>query len=175
MDQPELENWESLYDEFAGRLLLFAKQFVGCAAAAEDVVQEGFVKFWKRREEHGVDSLESRLFGCVRWAALDWLRKSRRTRRREDLYGESEAVAVESRSFSRPIENQETADLLEAALKDLPREQREVVVLKVWGGLTLREIGDALDISPNTAASRFRYAVGSLKKNLKIVDYAEEL
>ena len=48
----------------------------------------------------------------------------------------------------------------------LPEEQREVVVMKVWGELTFEAIGQVLDVSPNTAASRFRYAIKALRKAL---------
>ena len=154
-------------------MLLFAKQFVSCSVSAEDVVQEGFLRFWKTRNSRESRSIESHLFGCVRWAALDWLRKCSRSRKREERYGLEEANDQESRSFDCPIEMQETAQRVEEALSGLPEEQREVVVLKIWGGLTLQEIGDALDISPNTAASRYRYATSALRRTLQVKDYAE--
>ena len=49
-------------------------------------------------------------------------------------------------------------------MKSLPVEQREVVVLKIWGGLTFQCIGEAIHASPDTAASRYRYALQSLRK-----------
>jgi len=49
----------------------------------------------------------------------------------------------------------------------LPHDQREVLVLKIWNELTFSEIGDALGISQNTAASRYRYALAHLKKSLQ--------
>jgi len=49
----------------------------------------------------------------------------------------------------------------------LPDEQREVVILKIWNELTFAEIAQILEISQNTAASRYRYALGALKKNLQ--------
>lgn len=52
------------------------------------------------------------------------------------------------------------------ALTDLPPEQREVVVLKVWQGRTFDEIGRLLGISPNTASSRYRYALEKLRAAL---------
>ncbi len=55
---------------------------------------------------------------------------------------------------------------LAAALESLPREQREVLVMKIWNELTFAEIAQALEISQNTAASRYRYALGALKKTL---------
>jgi RNA polymerase sigma-70 factor (ECF subfamily) len=53
-----------------------------------------------------------------------------------------------------------------AALKLLPGEQREVLTLKIWNELTFAEIASALGISQNTAASRYRYALATLKKHL---------
>lgn len=51
----------------------------------------------------------------------------------------------------------------------LPPEQREVVFLKVWTGLTFAEIADVLATSANTAASRYRYGIEKLRRDLKDV------
>ncbi|NIP98822.1 MAG: sigma-70 family RNA polymerase sigma factor, partial [Akkermansiaceae bacterium] len=56
--------------------------------------------------------------------------------------------------------------LLEEALKELPKKFSEVIVMKIWGGRTFAEIGDILDISMNTAASRYRYGIEALRKRL---------
>jgi RNA polymerase sigma-70 factor (ECF subfamily) len=53
---------------------------------------------------------------------------------------------------------------LAAAVDRLPVGQREVLVMKIWNDLTFAEIGQALGISQNTAASRYRYALAALKK-----------
>jgi RNA polymerase sigma-70 factor (ECF subfamily) len=50
------------------------------------------------------------------------------------------------------------------AVMALPREQREVVVLHVWGGLTFEEVGRATGVAANTAASRYRYGLEKLRK-----------
>ena len=56
---------------------------------------------------------------------------------------------------------------IEAALQRLPAEQREVLVLKIWNELTFEQIAETLGIPPNTAASRYRYALAALRKELK--------
>ena len=56
---------------------------------------------------------------------------------------------------------------LAAALGELPAEQRAVAHLKLWGGLTFEEIAAALEIPPNTAASRYRYALDKLRDRLR--------
>ena len=56
---------------------------------------------------------------------------------------------------------------LSTALGELPAEQRAVVHLKLWGGLTFEEIAAALEIPPNTAASRYRYGLDKLRGQLR--------
>jgi RNA polymerase sigma-70 factor (ECF subfamily) len=63
--------------------------------------------------------------------------------------------------------NQEAALALEKALAKLPEEQREVVVMRVWSGLTLEEMATAVGAPLNTIASRYRYALDKLREHLK--------
>jgi RNA polymerase sigma-70 factor (ECF subfamily) len=55
---------------------------------------------------------------------------------------------------------------VERALRELPPEQREVVVLRIWGEMTLAEVAAVLDVPANTVASRYRYALDRLRKVL---------
>ena len=83
---------------------------------------------------------------------------------KNDLGGGSEAEPASEPQFDWDDETQST---LAAAVGSLPCDQREVLVLKIWNELTFNEIGSALGISQNTAASRYRYALVNLKKNLQ--------
>jgi RNA polymerase sigma-70 factor (ECF subfamily) len=106
------------------------------------------------------------LYAAVRTCALDYRRSGERRTRREanpavDVLREDDAF------FDHTVEQREDAALLESALRELPPEQREVVVLRVWGGLTFAEIATALDQSINTVTSRHRYALEALRRELK--------
>ena len=68
--------------------------------------------------------------------------------------------------YQRGLEAKERNSILEGAVQQLSKDQQEVVVLKIWGELTFQEIADTLQISNNTAASRYRYALDKLKKLL---------
>lgn len=154
------DNWRSCFAELGPGLLLFARQWVRSAADAEDIVQEAFVKFWRRN--HSIDN-RALLYATVRSIALDFIRRdSRRARREQIAYAE----AAESTEPEFRFED-ETQMALAAALERLPHDQREVVVMKVWNELTFAEIAEALGISQNTAASRYRYALSGLKKILQ--------
>jgi RNA polymerase sigma-70 factor (ECF subfamily) len=153
------ESWKTCFSELAPGLLLFARQWVRSGADAEDIVQEAFVKFWRRN--HNIDN-RALLYATVRSIALDLIRRdSRRARREAEAYVEA-AQAVEPQ-FEIANESQR---LVGGAVDRLPHEQREVLVMKIWNDLTFAEIAEALGISQNTAASRYRYALAALKKDL---------
>jgi len=157
--------WESCYRELAPRLLLFARQWVPSAADAEDVVQTAFVKFWRHRPDAQPDHYPL-LYSAVRTCALDFQRGRERRQRRE-ANPDAEILREDATFFDHAVERREEAALLEAALRELPPEQREIVVLRVWGGLTFAEIAMTLNQSINTVASRYRQALETLRRDLK--------
>lgn len=153
------EHWKICFAEAAPGLVLFARQFVRSIADAEDIVQEAFVKFW--RKQHPIDN-RALLFATVRSTAFDLLRRDSRRARRE-----AEAVAeIDPAVAPQFDETSDSQRALAAAIHRLPVEQREVLVMKIWNELTFAEIATVLSISQNTAASRYRYALAALKKNL---------
>ena len=154
------ENWKNCFSEVAPGLLLFARQWVHSAADAEDVVQEAFVKFWRRN--HNIDN-RALLYSAVRSIALDFVRRDTRRARRETTVSSEAEPAIEPHF---ELEN-DTQSALATAVDSLPRDQREVLVLKIWNDLTFSEIAGTLGISQNTAASRYRYALSNLKKSLQ--------
>jgi RNA polymerase sigma-70 factor, ECF subfamily len=154
------DDWQTCFRQLGPALLLFARRWTNCRAEAEDIVQEAFVRFWRRQ-----DSVQNRalLYATVRSTALDRLRSAERRARRET------AAALESEPHFEPqfTTADEGQQMLAAAVERLPNEQREVVILKIWNELTFAEIGQVLEISQNTAASRYRYALAALKNNLQ--------
>ena len=155
------EDWKTCFSESAPGLLLFARQWVRSGADAEDIVQEAFVRFWRRN--HNVEN-RALLYATVRSVALDLIRRdSRRARREAAAFSEMEPSVEPQFAFE-----DESQRALGAAVDRLPHEQREVLVMKIWNELTFAEIGQALEISQNTAASRYRYALAALKKNLPL-------
>ena len=154
------EDWKRCFAEIAPGLLLFARQWVQSAADAEDVVQEAFVKFWRRN--HNIEN-RALLYAAVRSIALDFVRRDKRRARREaTVFAETDPATEPQFEWE-----DETQGALASAVGSLPHDQREVLVLKIWNELTFNEIAGALGISQNTAASRYRYALSNLKKSLQ--------
>ncbi|MBN1674396.1 MAG: sigma-70 family RNA polymerase sigma factor [Kiritimatiellae bacterium] len=159
-------DWTKLIDQYGPALLLYARQWTPSHADAEEVVQEGFVRFWRAGGETAVEPAP-RLFAAVRRAAIDLARSRARRAAREQKAGET--LYEEPAQFERVetgLEREERRAAIERALGRLPPEQREVLVMKIWGDLTFSQIGETLGISPNTAASRYRYALAALRDTL---------
>ena len=159
--------WPQWLGEHGPALLLLARQWVSTRADAEDVLQEAFLRFWRSREraDEPIADPVAFLYGCLRGCALDWLRGERRRKGREAATARPEGDA---RLFDAPgqAEQDERRRRIEAALGRLPEAQREVLVMKIWGGLSFPQIAASLEIPADTAASRYRYALPKLRQEL---------
>jgi RNA polymerase sigma-70 factor, ECF subfamily len=166
-DKCNHETWQDWFHRYGPKLLLCARQWTCSVADAEDIVQEAFVRYW-RHQRHLPGEPMALMVTSIRRAALDLLRRDHRRVGREEraFTGERENIAL----FQLPLEGEERRAGIEDALRRLPPEQREVLVLKIWGELTFEEIGSELVVSPNTAASRYRYALAALRQELTAAD-----
>jgi RNA polymerase sigma-70 factor (ECF subfamily) len=170
---PSTIAWREWLAEHAPRLILFARQQSRSSEDAEDIVQDALVKLVEKLDAGefvgGQEAWMPYLYTTIRRLSIDLGRRDDRRRRREDVVG-GEAEIDQREAFHPWFESEssddETRTLLEAGLKELPPKFAEVVVMKVWGERTFAEIGEALEISPNTAASRYRYGLEALKKKL---------
>ena len=152
--------WQIWLDRHGAALVLLARQWAPSQADAEDVVQEAFIRFWRSRQR--VAEPAAFLYACVKRCALDAQRGRQRQLRREAATARPEA----ERLFAGSLEQEERQVAIEAALRRLPENQAEVLVMKIWGGLSFPQIAAALEISGHTAASRYRYALAKLREEL---------
>jgi len=154
------DDWTDWLDRHGSALVLLARAWVPTHTDAEDVVQEAFVRFWRARDR-AADPI-AYLFGCVKRCALDWVRARGRQAPREAVAARPEGEPL----FDGPLEQGERRAAVATALDALPDAQREVLVMRVWGGLSFPQIAAALGIPTDTAASRFRYALVKLRERL---------
>lgn len=162
-DPANHDSWRQWFHQHGPRLLLCARLWTRSLADAEDVVQEAFVRFW--RHQRNLDGEpQALLVTSIRRAAVDLGRREDRRAAREWQAGEIAGDA--GPLFEARVDDLERIQAIETALRRLPSEQREVLVLKIWGELTFEQIAGQLAISPNTAASRYRYALAALRKEL---------
>lgn len=149
----------ALYARDGAALFRVAVALLGSPADAEDAVQEVFVGLAQARGTlSAVGNLRAYLFTALRHAAAKAAAR-RRADRRAPL--PDTLAAPEPRGLAAG-----PAAELERALAALPADRREVLALKIDAGLTFREIAGVLGVSPNTAASRYRYALAELRAAL---------
>lgn len=154
----QAENLARLIDVYAAPLELYARQWCDDAA---DVVQLAFVRLIE--QEPIPDYPVPWLYRVVRNTALLDRRSNQRRRRHEtnaadgaaDWFVPSVEDAIDSKDAAR-------------ALGELPAEQREVVIARLWGGLTFLQIGELMDTSSSTAHRRYEDALCILRKRLGV-------
>ena len=148
-----------LLDAHADALELFAAQW---SLAPADVVQEAFVEL--ARQPEVPQNAKAWLYRVVRNRAISEARSAARRRRRERNVS---SAATEAGAWFRAISGAELdpADAAEA-IGELADEMREVVVARIWGGLTFEQIGEMSGISAATAFRRFEAAIGLLRTRL---------
>jgi RNA polymerase sigma factor (sigma-70 family) len=144
-----------LVDEHAAALELYARQWY---AAPEDVVQEAFLKLVTMRSvPHNVVPW---LFRVVRNKAISLWRSAQRRRMHETLAGGCRLFADEPSVLD--------GEAVSGALETLPAEEREVITLHLWGGLTFVEIAEVMDSSASTVHRWYLAGLNHLRERLDV-------
>jgi len=164
-------DWKRWLSENGHRLLVYARGWARCQQDAEDLVQEAVLRLWNLQQETGGGVPDVPLaLSTIRFCGLNRHRSDSRRRKREEsiIYlNDFEDVWLDP-----AVEDDEEALMLRDAVQRLSPKLREVVTMKVWGGLTFAQISESLAISPNTAASRYRYALEQLAQGMRRVKEA---
>ncbi|MBN2216907.1 MAG: sigma-70 family RNA polymerase sigma factor [Pirellulales bacterium] len=143
-----------LLDEQAPALVLYARQWCDMP---EDVVQEAFISLL--RQSRKVDNPVGWLYRVVRNGAINASRKASRRSRHERSAAHQGEPWFESRNGQRL-----DAERLVVALDELPIDQRETVVARLWGNLAWEEIAQLTETSSTTAYRRFQTALAFLRE-----------
>ena len=149
-----------LFDEQAAQLILYGRALGLSHGEAEDVLQETFLSLLQMPSPPA----KARHY-CVRAF------RNRALNHRRSLWRRLTREWESLRWFERSPDETPAERAAMRCLAELPVEQREAIVLKVWHNCTFEEIGGLLDISPNTAAGRYRYGVQKMKSKLEGVAY----
>lgn len=161
--------FEKLYKRYERPLFSFIFRFVGNRAMAEDLFQQTWMKVlqgFSGYEERG--RFSSWLFGIANNACIDCVRKATRAKRDDFASSERlENLPDPDRGPEAVIERREEIAWLQEAVTQLPWEQKQVVLLRVYGELPFKEIARMLKSPLNTVLGRMHYAVRNLRKMVK--------
>jgi RNA polymerase sigma-70 factor, ECF subfamily len=156
--------FREIYRHLGKRIYFYLLAILRSESAAEDVLQDFFLHLaQKRHKAASARNLTGYLFRMARNEAFRYHRSQRPP---DETLGAHELILSYSESDDS-IENREQRRALLAAVDQLPFEQQEIIALKVFQEMTFAEIAQALDISANTAASRYRYAIHNLQRILR--------
>ena len=154
-----------LYDEYSQPLYAFLLNLTRDENDTRDLLQDIFIKLARDPKLlSGVRDERAFLIRLAHNAAIDMMRRrGTRDKTREQFTAES----ISPFAPANDPDEQTFRVALTDALAELPPEQRAVVHLKLWEGLTFEQIAEMLDIPPNTAASRYRYGLDKLRECLR--------
>ena len=154
--ESELGWCERLYEAKSAELILYGRALGLSHNEAEDVLQETFVALMER----GQPPMQPERY-CVRSF------RNRASNYRRNLWRRLKRELESCRWFERSPGEPPGERTAMRGLAELPVEQREVIVLKIWHEYTFEEIGELLDLSPNTVAGRYRYGLQKLRARMK--------
>lgn len=163
---------DRLVERHAGAVYAFARRMVGDGPAAEDLVQEVWLKVLRGAAAFdGRSRFTTWLFAVTRNACLDHARRRRREPAVEEPRPDEgpgvDGVADPSPPVIDRVARRELSRLLEQAVAALPLEQREVFLLREQTDMSFQEISAALGVPRDTVKSRMRYALGHVRRFLR--------
>ncbi|GAB4157886.1 MAG: hypothetical protein Tsb009_35040 [Planctomycetaceae bacterium] len=150
------EQLGQLVDEYAAALELYAAQWTN---SPEDVVQVAFIRLCEQNPLP--ENMVGWLYRVVRNGAISASRSTNRRRHHE------RSVADTTKTWFENYESHELdAQAATDALKQLDIEEREIIVARIWGGLTFDQLAELMEISPSTAHRRYEQALKVLRRKL---------
>jgi RNA polymerase sigma-70 factor (ECF subfamily) len=155
VDPASLGGW---FDAYGAALVLYARHWLD-RAAAEDVVQEVFVRLMAQPSRQRPANVRAWLYRATRNAAIGAARSFWRRGRRERDVARDHAEWFQPRPED-PID----ARAAQAALQSLPAAQREIILLRLWSGMTLAEISDVTGAAVTTVHDHYRKGLAGVRK-----------
>jgi len=156
--------YERLLRAYWAPLVHFARRALPAADDPQDVVQDVFVRLWRRRSELKLEgSVRALLFTMVRNAALDELRRHGRRDRAAAAYDGPASAGLPSQTTAAD----ELAQAARAAVAALPQKRQAVFRLVREEGLSYNEVAEIMTLSPQTVANHMSLAMADLRRALR--------
>jgi RNA polymerase sigma-70 factor, ECF subfamily len=168
VDAGETRAFEVIFDRHSGAGYSLALRMCGRRALAEDIVQEAFLSLW--RSSAGYDrargSVRPWVLSAVHNRAVDALRRTGAKAGR-DVSDEGIAERLPGRDATdAEVERREESRRVRNALDELPGDQRQVIELAYFGGLSHSQIAEMLDLPPGTVKGRMRLGLSKMRSAL---------
>jgi RNA polymerase sigma-70 factor (ECF subfamily) len=171
----KLEAFETIVSEYETMLLRYVARIVRCHEAAQDVVQETFIKLFRNWTEElkPCPQVSSWLYRVAHNCAVDFLRKESRRRLLHIRHAEERAKFTKP-NRGKEFEITEAAELAAAALQALSLREQQLVILKVYEEKSYREISDITGLTVGNVGYLLHHAMKRLAVELKNAKPADE-
>jgi RNA polymerase sigma-70 factor (ECF subfamily) len=168
VDAGDTRAFEVIFDRHSGAGYSLALRMCGRRALAEDIVQEALLSLW--RSGAGYDrargSVRSWVLSAVHNRAVDALRRAGAKAGR-DVSDEGIAERLPARDATdAEVERREESRRVRGALRELPPDQRQVIELAYFGGLSHSQIAEVLELPPGTVKGRMRLGLTKMRSAL---------
>ena len=168
VQQGDPRAFEIVYDRHGGAAFSLAYRMVGKRSAAEDIVQEAFLSFWRSRVRYQRErgSVRTWILGIVHHRTIDALRRSKvHDSRRVEAEGFEEREEAKELTDVEAARREE-ARSVRAALESLPDHQSQVIELAYFGGFTHSQIAEMLEEPIGTIKGRMRLGLDKMRRAL---------
>lgn len=157
--------FETLFHRYYGHLCGFASNLIRDDAAAEEIVQDFFVKLWEKRNQLIIEtSVKNYLFRSVKNLCLNFIQHNKtKLRYTNSVLSDAKADQSVEDNFSEI----DLAEKIEESILSLPEKRREIFRLSREEGLKYREIAEKLSISIKTVETQMSLAIKTLRDKLK--------
>lgn len=160
----DIQSLECLYNKLKTPVYAFALSMVRSKAAAEDILQDTFIKVYEKASLYKLGNPKAWVLSITRNLSLDWLRRSSVVSPEDDnkLLNLLDTAQSGDAAVSKIIDKMEVT----SALLNINEKEREIFVLHVIGGLKHIEIAKLLEIPEGTVRWKYRRALSKLSKSL---------
>ena len=161
----DAEAFATLYDRHSRPAYSLAYRMMGEHQAAEDLVQDAFIKLWRSATSYRADrgSVRTWLLSIVHNRGIDQLRSLASRRRTQEKIEASAPKSQPSEAFSESWRNSQREQVREA-LSTLPQEQLKILELAYFSGYTHVEIAEILNLPLGTVKGRMRLGLKKMKE-----------
>lgn len=163
----DMRAFETLYDRYRAQAFGLAVRLTGRRGPAEEVTQDAFLSLWRKASHYDPrrGSVGPWLLTFVRHRAIDSLRSGGRRERTVELDSAAERLEAPDRT-DEAVEGREQSRDARRLVSELPAEQREVIELAYFGGMTQGEIAAKVGIPLGTVKGRSRLALEKLRRSV---------
>jgi len=164
IQQGDEKAFEHLFKTYYDYLCVFAAKIIEDEIAAEEIVQEFFVKFWEKRNQLTIEkSVKNYLFRSIKNLCFNFIKHNNvRLQHAKQMMAEAEST-----NFRDNFIEVDLAEKIEESIESLPEKRREIFRLSREEGLKYREIAEKLKLSVKTVEAQMGLALKSLREKLK--------